>query len=286
MVNANKGMYKQFLEALTHCRVIGLTATPYRLASAGQGLSMLKFLTRTRPKVFQKVVYYIQNKRLFDSGFLSPMKYFHVGGFDRSQIKLNTTGADFDERSLQAYYKAINLPGILLRCINRLIEIKRKRILVFVRFIREAEALKSKVPGAIVITGETPPAERDRILRDFKAGKIQVLINIGVLTTGFDDPGLDTILLGRETMSLALYYQMIGRGIRPHPEKEYCMVVDCCGNFQLFGKLEELTINQGENNKWFVSSGDVQLTNVPLAKSDKNIFDQNTQISMAYGQNR
>ena len=85
---------------------------------------------------------------------------------------------------------------------------------------------------------------------------------MGVLTTGFDYPELETVIVARPTMSLALWYQMIGRAIRPHKEKEYALIVDMCGNLGLFGQVEYLTIVDGKNGKWFVSSKGKQLTNI------------------------
>jgi DNA repair protein RadD len=63
-------------------------------------------------------------------------------------------------------------------------------------------------------------------------------------------------------MSLALYYQMIGRATRPHPLKKCARVVDMCGNFETFGRVEDLEIVDGGRGKWFVASGERQLTNV------------------------
>lgn len=89
-----------------------------------------------------------------------------------------------------------------------------------------------------------------------------MVCNVGVLTTGFDYPELETVILARPTMSLALYYQMIGRGVRPHPAKEYTKIVDLCGNIHLFGKVENLEIIDGGNGKWFITNGRRRLTNV------------------------
>jgi len=105
-------------------------------------------------------------------------------------------------------------------------------------------------------------AERERILNGFKDGKIKVISNVGVLQVGFDYPELETIVLARPTLSLALYYQMIGRGIRPHPEKDHAMIVDLCGNYDLFGKVEDLRIDRGTHGKWSVWNKQKQLTNV------------------------
>lgn len=258
--NAPASMYAAFLGEVG-ARVLGLTATPYRLMTDGFGGSILKFLTRTRPRVFSEVVYYIQNGQLFEEGFLAPLKYAHIEGFDVTQLKLNSTGADFDDASVKNYYRRINFPDICVEKVRKGLAL-RKNALVFTRFTEEARHIVSQVPGCAVVTAETPPREREQIINDFRAGRTRAVCNVGVLTVGFDYPELETVILARPTMSLALYYQMIGRGIRPHPGKEYTLVVDLCGNRGRFGRVEDLRVEQGRNGKWFISSNGKPLTNV------------------------
>ena len=258
-VNAKEGMYKSFLEALMQygAKVLGLSATPYRLASNSFG-SELRFLTRTRPKVFSEMIYYVQNRALFDAGYLSRMKYSVPGGFNRGSLTVNSTGADFTDESIKTQIWASNIPDKVAQFIA---QVRRKNYLVFTRFIEEAQYLVNMIDGAAIVTGETPSKERDRVITGFKRGDIPVVCNVGVLTTGFDYPELETVILARPTMSLGLYYQMAGRGIRPHPEKGHCLIVDFCGNYENFGKLEDLEICDGGNGKWFVASNGKQLTN-------------------------
>ncbi len=260
LVNPGSGMYCDFIKAVPKAKIVGFTATPYRLSTDGYGGSILKFLTRTRPRIFKDVNYYVQNKELFEAGYLCPVQYFQIGKFDRSKIRVNTTGADFDERSLQEYYAKIDLKGSIVTVTRRLMEI-RKNVLVFVRFVKEAQYLVQNVPGAEYVTGDMPSAKRDDILKRFKNGALKCLVNIGVVAIGFDKPDLETVVLGRETMSLALYYQWIGRGIRPHVNKASCWCVDMCGNYDLFGRIEDLHIDPGTNGKWTITSNGVPLTN-------------------------
>jgi DNA repair protein RadD len=112
-----------------------------------------------------------------------------------------------------------------------------------------------------MVSGDTPKADRERILSNFKSGKTKVVVNVGVLTTGFDYPELDTVVIARPTKSLALYYQMIGRAIRPFPGKNG-WAVDLCGNIKRFGKVDDLTLEEPKSNQWQVTSRGRQLTNV------------------------
>lgn len=263
LVNSQKGMYKDFFED-TNRQIIGLTATPYRLAS-GMGGAMLKFITRTRPKIFSDVIYYCQVSELLAKGFLAKLNYYDLTRIDLTRVRSNSTGADFDEESLSAEFERVGIYSYIINIVKRLLHpksgIPRKGILIFTMFTREAEMLASTIPGCAYVSSKTPDADRDRILREFKAGTIKVLANVGILTTGFDYPELDTVVLVRPTKSLALYYQMVGRVIRPAPGKEGWLI-DLCGNCRRFGKVEDLRIEQPEKGKWCVMSRGRQLTNV------------------------
>lgn len=259
-VNAQKGMYKNFLDNLNGSKVLGLTATPYRLSSNSMG-SQLKFLSRTRPRVFDELIYFVQTSVLANRGYLSKMKYYEVKGVDVSMLKSNSTGADYTDKSLKQHYLSIGFNGLILNVIDRLLAVNRKSILVFTKFIDEAKFVADRCPDAEIVTGSTKKKDRERILSDFKTGKIKVILNVGVLTTGFDFPELETVVLARPTKSLGLYYQMVGRGIRPHPNKPETWVVDLCQNYRRFGRVEDLKISAIKNKLWHVESKGKILTN-------------------------
>ena len=267
LVNPKEGMYKEFLSML-NCKVLGLTATPYRLSSSRDYGAMLKFITRTRPCVFSEVIYQVQISTLLDMGYLSKLNYYPMNpvGWNELNLKANTTGADYTDRSVVREYERIDFYGFLVSIVRRLLNPKaggkRKGILVFTRFLKEAERLTQSIPGTAIVSGDTPKATREMILRQFKAGEIPVVANVGVLTTGFDYPELDTIVMARPTMSLALWYQIVGRAIRPHPSKEAGWIVDLCGNLKRFGEVKDLRLVDGGNGKWAVYSKGRQLTNV------------------------
>ena len=267
LVNPKEGMYKAFLSVLK-CKVLGLTATPYRLSSNQEMGSMLKFITRTRPSIFKEVIYQVQVSTLLDMGFLSKLTYYPMNpvGWDTNSLQINTTGADYTDKSVVAYYEKIDFYGFLVQMVKRLLNpksgIQRKGILVFTRFLKEAENLTQSIPGCVIVSGDTPTKERELILNRFKSGEIKVVANVGVLTTGFDYPELDTIVMARPTMSLALWYQIVGRAIRPHPSKECGWIVDLCGNIKRFGEVKDLTLTEPKKGLWQVESNGRQLTNV------------------------
>lgn len=300
-VNPIEGQYAKFIRKVKR-KVLGLTATPYRLTTT-QGIEtrnegfmpngsyktsdyftddlcprlgvflknacILKFLTRTKPRVFHDVLYEVSIQTLLQRGYLAKLRYFDMTTMDTSRIKRNSTGRDYDEKSLSEEFSRSNLGSQLSDIVKRLLRpksgIPRKGILVFTRFITESEQLAREIEGVAVVTGATPKRDRERILEDFKLGKIKVLANVGVLTTGFDYPELDTVVMARPTMSLALWYQIVGRAIRPFEGKDG-WIVDLGENIKRFGKVEDLNLRQDRPGQYYISGvvgGETkQLTNV------------------------
>ena len=266
LVNPIEGMYKDFFDTVK-CKVLGLTATPYRLSSSRDFGSMLKFITRTKPHVFSEVIYHVQVSTLLDMGYLSKVNYYPMNptGWNELNLKINTTGADYTDKSVQKEYERIDFYSYIVHIVQRLMNPKaggkRKGILVFTRFLKEAERLTMSIPGCVIVSGDTPKKERERILEMFKTGEIPVVANVGVLTTGFDYPELDTVVMARPTMSLAMYYQIVGRCIRPYKGKT-AWFVDLCGSINRFGEVSDLHLKDTGNGKWAVFSKGRQLTNV------------------------
>lgn len=264
-VNAEAGMYKDFIETI-QCKVLGLTATPYRLYSSRFYGSMLRFITRTNPRIFNELLYAVQVRTLLNRGYLAPMNYYQLNVVDTSRLKVNSTGADFTDASVRRYYREIKFNDSLENIVRRLLVAGRTSILVFTRFIDEATHLARAFSDcAAVVSSDTSKSDREAILRAFKQKQIKVVANVGVLTTGFDFPELATVVLARPTMSLALYYQMCGRAIRPFPNK-VSWVVDLCGNYKRFGRVDDLELRQTKPGIWAVFSGAKQLTNVYFKK--------------------
>lgn len=277
LVNSFDGMYKSFIAKLEKTRVLGLTATPYRLSSSSWG-SMLKFITRTQQKIFKRVLYYVQNRTLFDAGHLAKLEYFSLQGFDRTKLKKNSTGAAYTDQSVKQYHQLTHFDERLRKVVQRLINSGRKSILVFTQLVSEAAALSKLLYGceiAFICSDKkiTSDRERDRIIKEFKSGKIRVVANVGILTTGFDKEDLDTVVLGRATMSLALYYQMVGRAMRPHPSKKSAYIVDLCGNIELFGAIEDIYIGKDEAGLWQVTNRGKPLTNVLFGEGKPSYLD-------------
>lgn len=271
-VEAKGGMYEKFIHHRSDRKVVGLTATPYRLTQS-MGGSILKFLTRTRPRIFNHMLYYCQVSDLLSKGYLSELKYFDLTAIDMRNLRSNSTGSDYDDRSVIAEYERSGfydkLAYTTLRVLHPKSGIPRKGILVFTRFTKEADTLVSKLAeagvNAAIVTGETPKKERERLVADFKSGKIKVIANVGVFVVGFDYPELDTVIMARPTKSLSIWYQAVGRAIRPCKGKDG-WIIDVSGNIRRFGAVSDLKIGLENPNsqKWAVFSKGRQLTNTIL----------------------
>jgi len=270
LCNSKVGMYKEFFSTVGE-KIIGLTATPYRLSHDGFGGSILKFLTRTNPRVFGKVIHVTQTKYLSEKGYFAKLEYYPIKGFNRAEIKLNSTGADYLEDSERTYYTKHEFNKSVLDVVKRLLKAGKTRILVFTKFVEEARTLAEELGSeAAIVSGDMKAKDRDSVIKGFKNGDIKVVANVGVLTVGFDYPELEVVVMARPTRSLTLYYQMIGRCVRPHPNKKVAWFVDMCGNYEIFGKLEDMNLVEYNDNIWYVMSKGRKLTNVYLGEIMKD----------------
>ena len=271
-VSAEDGMYKDYLTAREDRCVIGLTATPYRL-SGFMGTTKTTFLTRLSPRIYDKVLYVCQVSDMMDKGYLCKPQYFDIVdriAFRLSNVRLNTTGVDYDEKSLEDEYRRSNFARDLLSWTLAVLKpndgSERNGVIVFTRFVREAEVLTAGLRchgiPAETVTAKTGKDERKRVVEDFKSGALKVCANAGVMLEGFDYPALDTVIIASPTRSLTRWCQMVGRVLRPYEGKK-AWVLDLSGNYRMYGKMEDMKIeNVSGVNQWVVTSSGRQLTGI------------------------
>lgn len=230
----DEGGYRTLLTDLSvinpNLRVIGLTASPYRL---GHG-----YIT-DKPAIFDALIEPVSIEELIHKGFLSTLRSKLTA--TKLEVEgVHKRGGEYIESELQAAVDTSDKNRMVAAEIVRLGH-SRKSWLVFCAGVAHAqhiaEALNHQGITTECVTGETPSAERDRILTEFKAGKIRALTNANVLTTGFDAPGIDLIAMLRPTMSPGLYVQMAGRGLRVAPGKTDCLVLDFAGVVEQHGPI-------------------------------------------------
>lgn len=237
--HADEGMYRQFLNDLTtncpHARVVGLTATPYRLKGGplcGDG------------HVLSDVCYEIGVAELIQGGFLSPLRT--RAGATRADVgSLHVRGGEFVAGETEAMMDEASLVD---GACTEIAEQTRDRAatLIFTSGVRHGRHV-ARVLGERhriecgFVCSKTPAAERDGLIGRFRAGELRYLANVNMLTTGFDAPHVDCVALLRPTMSCGLYYQMVGRGFRLAPGKADCLVLDFAGNVLRHGPVDALS---------------------------------------------
>ena len=272
-VNSKGGMYEKFIKELG-LQTIGLTATPYRMRSynhySGNRVAESRILTRTRPRIFSDMLHVTQVGELFEQGHLCPLQYQCVDGYDAAEIRSNSTGQDFDESALKQYNEA---KGIVDKIVASVRMSQARHLLVFTMFRAESARVLDQLGrygiSCAEVSGETPKRDRERILADFKAGRIRCVVNVAVLTVGFDFPALDCIVIGRPTKSVALFYQIVGRGIRPSPGKDGCRLIDLCDNVRRFGRIETFELfDQNGNGMWRLESNAGFLTGADVTTGE------------------
>lgn len=231
------GMYRAFLGELDrinsgYLKVIGFTATPYRLDSG--------LLHEGKDRLFTDIAYEVPLLRMVQEGYLSPV----VPKQTTTQLDVSavgTRGGEFIAGQLEA---AVDQEDVTRAAVAEIVKHGEGRgsWLIFCAGVAHAKHVRDAVREhgitAETVTGETPGPERDGILAAFKAGRLRCVTNANVLTTGFDAPGIDLIALLRPTKSVGLYVQMVGRGTRLAPGKDDCLVLDFAGNTARHGPID------------------------------------------------
>jgi len=220
-------------------RVLGLTATPYRL---GSGYIFREWPDghvnpdgACREPYFQKCVYTIGARPLIDDGYLTPPVIGGTGaeGYDTAGLVANARG-QFDADAVdQAYHgHGRKTAAIVADVVAQSRD--RKGVMIFAATVQHAHEVMASLPPHLsaIVTAETKANERKSILRRFVAREIKYLVNVSVLTTGFDAPHVDVIAMLRKTESVGLLQQIIGRGLRLDDGKKDCLVLDYTTNIE------------------------------------------------------
>ncbi len=238
-------MYGQFLRELKlnnqRCRVVGLTATPFR---TGEGPLC------GRSRLFQRIVYEAQTGRLIEEGFLCPITNKPADAEVNTEgIKLR--GGEFIESEMQAVF-VDNVDAACLETIEKCRD--RRSILIFASGVKHAEDVAAFISKHCnervgLVTGETLPIERSGLLTDFKNQELRWLVNCDVLTTGFNAKCVDAIAIMRATMSPGLFCQMVGRGLRLHPSKVNTLILDFGENIKRHGSIDDANFGRASEAK-------------------------------------
>jgi DNA repair protein RadD len=235
-----EGKYRQFIEQCKRfnkrLRVVGMTATPFRMEGP-----------ICHPHhILNAICYEVPITRLLAEGHLCPLRS-KIGEHlpEMSAVARNGPKGDYIEAELE---KAVNTPEVVVEAVREIVKITdaehRRHIIIFCASIAHCEhvskELKKYGQTAPFITAKTPKLERQNLAEKFIKGELRFLINVNVFTEGFNAKCVDAICLLRPTLSKSLYIQMVGRGLRIHPEKENCLVLDFAGCIQEHGPIDQI----------------------------------------------
>ncbi len=220
-------------------KLLGLTATPYRLGMGWIYCKHYRGIVRSEsPRPFEHCIYELPLRHLIKRKFLTPPKLVDatIEHYDFSSLLPNTVG-EYNRSDLNQLFSKNH--RITQGIIEQVVELSTERqgVMIFAATVEHAEEIFNYLPlqTSALITGATENKQRDQLINDFKSKKLKYLVNVSVLTTGFDAPHVDLIAILRPTQSVSLYQQIIGRGLRLSEGKEDCLVIDYTGNdFDLY----------------------------------------------------
>lgn len=207
--------------SLTGCYALGVTATMTRSDRMALG------------QVWERVVYRKDILSSIREGYLVPVRGLRVrvAGLDLSRV--HKTAGDFRQGELAAALHDANAPKAITRAY--LEHAPGRKAIAFTPSVELAyelaQAMRDEGIAAEAFDGNTPTDDRRGVLRRLRSGELQVVVNCGVLTEGFDEPSIECVIMARPTQSAGLYVQMAGRGLRPSPftGKRDCLLLDVVG---------------------------------------------------------
>ena len=262
---------------ITH--VLGITATPLKLQAYGSREnhhSKLVMLTSRSRKgnFYREIIHVGQVQEMVERRYWSPLRYEKLN-FDTSELVFNTAKSEYTDESVKRAYDANNVTDTIDAVLKRYTD--RRHVIVFMPSVEDAVRFASRYRDAAAIYGDMDKVDRQRKIEDFKAGKIRTIFNVRVLSTGFDFTGIDLIILGISTASIALYYQIIGRATRIDPGKTDALIVDIGGNIDRFGKVEDIIFEKGRQWRMYGTGGRL-LTGVPIDEIGQKTRDDVVQM--------
>ena len=240
---SSTNQYQQIIQKLIqvnpNVKLLGLTATPYRLGMGWIYQKHYRGMVRSEQKrPFDHCIYELPLRYLIKKKYLTPPTLVDatIEHYDFSALRENPSGE----------YNATDVNHLLSKnhrvtkgIIEQVVELSEQRqgIMIFAATVDHAKEIHSYLPQdrSALVTGATDSTDRDNLIKAFKQKDIKYLVNVSVLTTGFDAPHVDMIAILRPTQSVSLYQQIIGRGLRLSDNKKDCLVIDYTGNdFDLY----------------------------------------------------
>ena len=262
----DEGKLVTFLNQINPKKILGLTATPIQLVTTGWG-SELKMINRSKRSYwYQSDIIHVTQISEIKEEYWADLEFIDKSK-DESLLELNSTGSDFKIDTVIKQYDINNTFEEIINNYEDLVKNGCKSVLIFVPSVKQALDLKKRIKGLEVVYDKLSSSERTEIIQGFKKGDIKVIANVDILSTGFDEPKIDGIIIARNTNSLTVFYQQCGRGVRPIILKDgtifkkKCKIIDLTGNTKRFGNIEDISIEKQDYTKgWAMWSSDKILT--------------------------
>ncbi len=241
----DESQYGQVTESLRQrnprLKVLGLTATPYRLGLGWIYRFHHRGMVRSEePRPFETCIYELSLRKMIEEGFLTRPRIEDapIAQYDFSVLEQGRFGEyrEADVNRLLVSHQRVT-EAIVRQVVDLADAGKRRGVMIFAATVDHAREIAGYLPPerTALVLGETSAADRDHRIAAFKRGELHYLVNVAVLTTGFDAPHVDLIAILRPTQSVSLFQQIVGRGLRLAPGKQSCLVVDYAGNgFDVF----------------------------------------------------
>ncbi|WP_226596486.1 DEAD/DEAH box helicase [Marinobacter nauticus] len=233
--------YQRIIELLRQqndsLKVLGLTATPYRLAMGWIYRYHYRGFVRgsddEQDKPFRHCIYELPLSYMINRGYLTRPELVNaaVAQYDFSTLTQDRFGeyAEKDVNQLLSKHQRVTR-AIIEQVMEMAAE--RQGVMIFAATVQHAQEIAGYLPEqeTALVTGATDLRDRDQLIQRFKQRQLKYLVNVSVLTTGFDAPHVDFIAILRPTQSVSLYQQIVGRGLRLDEGKQDCLVIDYAGN--------------------------------------------------------
>ena len=237
----DSSQYQTIIELLRRqndtLKVLGLTATPYRLGMGWIYRYHYRGFVRScideQDKPFGHCIYELSLSYMIHRGYLTRPEWVNaaVAQYDFSALCQNRFGEYAEKDVNQLLGKHQRVTRAIIEQVVAL-AVQRQAVMIFAATVDHAREITGYLPEhqTALIIGATDLNERDLLIQRFKQRQLKYLVNVSVLTTGFDAPHVDFIAILRPTQSVSLYQQIVGRGLRLDEGKQDCLVIDYAGN--------------------------------------------------------
>lgn len=221
--------YRKIIDQYPEARILGVTATPYRLSGAG-----------FHPE-FDCLIQSQPVEQFIEEGYLSNYEYYSIKPDSRLQMEIDNIAIGFDgDYSEAGLSDCLDKDRIRAKIVDTYMQFaKGKKGLVYTinRAHNEnvCQAFIERGVKAVAIDGMTPKELRDKLVEDFREGRVDIMCNVNIFSEGFDCPDAEFVQLARPTKSLSMYLQQVGRALRPAEGKSAALILDNVGLFNRFG---------------------------------------------------